>query len=97
MPVGASRFATPGGACLAWGSHGKERSATFPGMKIAQLFGIDGGLLYEEMRRNIPHLNGADHHRLRKLVNPAFTPPAADRWRPAMRELRATRRHREDG
>src|SRR5918997_5744926 len=63
----------------------RTRSATFPGMKIAELFGIDEGPLYEEMRRNILHLNGADHRRLRNLVNPSFTPRAADRWRPAMR------------
>ena len=37
------------------------------------------------MRRNILHVNGDDHRRLRNLVNPAFTPRAADRWRPAMR------------
>jgi cytochrome P450 len=63
----------------------RTRSATFPGMKIAELFGIDEGPLFEEMRRNILHLNGVDHRRLRSLVNPAFTPRATDRWRPAMR------------
>jgi cytochrome P450 len=65
----------------------RTRSATFPGMKIAELFGIDDGPLYEEIRRNILHLNGDHHRRLRNLVNPAFTPRAADRWRPAMREF----------
>jgi cytochrome P450 len=39
------------------------------------------------MRRNILHINGDAHRRLRNLVNPAFTPRAADRWRPAMREF----------
>ena len=39
------------------------------------------------MRRNILHINGDAHGRLRGLVNPAFTPRAADRWRPAMREF----------
>ena len=63
----------------------RTRSATMPGMKIAELFGIDSGPLYEEMERNILHIDGADHSRLRNLVNPAFTPRAADRWRPAMR------------
>jgi cytochrome P450 len=63
----------------------RSRCATFPGMKIAALFGIDEGPLYEEMRRNVLHINGADHRRLRNLVNPAFTPRAADRWRPTMR------------
>ena len=41
-------------------------------MKIAEIFGIDEGPLYEEMRRNILHINGADHARLRSLVNPAL-------------------------
>ena len=54
-------------------------------MKIAELFGIEDGPLLEEMRRNILHINGADHARLRGLVNPSFTPRAAERWRPAMR------------
>ena len=63
----------------------RSRSAEFPGMKIAELFGIEDGPLFEEMRRNILHINGADHARLRGLVNPSFTPRAAERWRPAMR------------
>jgi cytochrome P450 len=63
----------------------RTRSATFPGMRIAEMFGVEDGPLYEEMRRNILHINGDEHRRLRNLVNPAFTPRAADRWRPAMR------------
>jgi cytochrome P450 len=67
----------------------RTRSATFPGMKIAELFGIESGPLREEMDRNILHLNGDVHRRLRNLVNPAFTPRAADRWREAMRGFAA--------
>src|ERR687893_2624316 len=63
----------------------RSRSFTFPGMKIAEIFGIQDGPLYEEIRRNILHINGADHSRLRGLVNPAFTPRGVERWRPAMR------------
>lgn len=63
----------------------RTRSAEFPGMKIAELFGIQDGPLYEEMRRNIICINGADHARLRGLVNPSFTPRAVERWRPVMR------------
>src|SRR3954471_3944347 len=63
----------------------RTRSATFPGMKIAELFGVESGPLREEMERNILHLDGAVHSRLRNLVNPAFTPRAADRWREPMR------------
>jgi cytochrome P450 len=67
----------------------RTKSATFPGMKIAEMFGIDEGPLHEEMRRNILHIDGDHHRRLRNLVNPAFTPKSADRWRPAMRAFLA--------
>src|SRR5688572_5014153 len=63
----------------------RTRAATFPGMKIAEMFEVPEGPLLEQMRRNILHINGDDHRRLRNLVNPAFTPRSADRWRPAMR------------
>src|SRR3954470_9728026 len=63
----------------------RSRSTTFPGRKLAELFGIESGPLAEELRRNILCIDGDDHRRLRNLVNPAFTPRAADRWRPAMR------------
>jgi cytochrome P450 len=65
----------------------RTKSATFPGMRIAEMFGVPEGSLLEEMRRNILHVNGDQHRRLRNLVNPAFTPRAADRWRLAMREF----------
>jgi cytochrome P450 len=65
----------------------RTRSATFPGMRIAEMFEVPEGALLEQMRRNILHINGDAHRRLRNLVNPAFTPRAADRWRPAMREF----------
>ncbi len=65
----------------------RTRSAIFPGMKIAELFDVKDGPLWEEMRRNILHVNGADHTRLRALVNPALTPRAVERWRPAMRDF----------
>jgi cytochrome P450 len=64
----------------------RTRSAIFPGMKIAEIFDVREGPLYEEMKRNILHLNGADHTRLRSLVNPALSPRAVERYRPVMRE-----------
>jgi cytochrome P450 len=63
----------------------RSRATTFPGRKLAELFGIETGPLADELRRNILCIDGDDHRRLRNLVNPAFTPRAADRWRPAMR------------
>jgi cytochrome P450 len=65
----------------------RTRSAIFPGMKIAEIFGVTEGPLYEQMRRNILHVNGADHTRLRSLVNPALSPRAVERYRPIMREF----------
>jgi len=65
----------------------RTRSAIFPGMKIAELFEVTEGPLWEEMKRNILHINGADHTRLRRLVNPSLSPRAVERWRPAMRSF----------
>src|SRR3954453_21849016 len=65
----------------------RTRSAIFPGMKIAEIFGVTEGPLYEQMVRNILHVNGADHTRLRSLVNPALSPRAVERYRPVMREF----------
>jgi hypothetical protein len=65
----------------------RSRSAIFPGMKIAEIFEVTEGPLYEEMKRNILHINGADHSRLRSLVNPALSPRAVERYRPAMQRF----------
>jgi cytochrome P450 len=62
----------------------RSKRATFPGKALAEMFEMKSGALGEEVARNILHIDGDDHRRLRSLVNPAFTPRAADRWRPAM-------------
>jgi cytochrome P450 len=63
----------------------RARAAAFPGREIADLFGITDGPLREQIDANILNQQGERHRRLRALVGPAFTPRAADRWRPAMR------------
>jgi cytochrome P450 len=63
----------------------RARAAAFPGREIADLFGVTGGPLREQIDANILNQQGDRHRRLRALVGPAFTPRAADRWRPAMR------------
>ena len=63
----------------------RARAAAFPGREIADLFGITAGPLREQIDANILNQQGERHRRLRALVGPAFTPRAADRWRPAMR------------
>ncbi|HYY23690.1 MAG TPA: cytochrome P450, partial [Thermoleophilaceae bacterium] len=61
--------------------------AAFPGVKILELVGIAEGPLYDSLSTNIISLTGEQHRRLRRLVQPAFTPKAADRYRPAMRRF----------
>lgn len=63
----------------------RARQTAFPGRQLAELFGITGGPLYEHIDANILNLTGDKHRRLRSLVGHAFTPRAADRWRPVMR------------
>jgi cytochrome P450 len=63
----------------------RSRTAAFPGRELADLFGITSGPLREQIDANILNQQGERHRRLRALVGPAFTPRAADRWRPAMR------------
>ena len=65
----------------------RARQTRFPGKEIAELFGITGGRLAEQIEANILNLTDDRHRRLRSLVSPAFTPRAAQRWRPAMREI----------
>src|SRR4051812_13751289 len=62
----------------------KSRNLTFPGMQVAEVFGVTDGPLYDEITRNILNIDGDDHRRLRNLVNPALTPRAVERYRPAM-------------
>jgi cytochrome P450 len=68
----------------------RTRSAVFPALTIAQLFGISEGPLHEEIVKNIIARDGADHSRLRNLVNPALAPRRVDRYRPAMRRFLAS-------
>lgn len=65
----------------------RTKDAAFPGLTIAQLFGIEDGPLHEEIVKNIINLEGDDHRRLRNLLNPALAPRAVDRYRPRMRRF----------
>src|SRR5947209_8416501 len=65
----------------------RTRSAVFPGLLLAEIFGIERGPLHEQMTRNIINVNGPAHSRLRGLVNPALSPRAVARYRPVMREI----------
>jgi len=65
----------------------RSKSATFPGRRVHELLGVTSGALYERAKGTLLDLQGEDHRRLRKLVQGAFTPAAADRRRPLMRSL----------
>ncbi|MHB8439195.1 MAG: cytochrome P450 [Acidimicrobiales bacterium] len=55
---------------------------------IPQMAGVEFGSSDESRRRrSILSMEGDEHARLRRLVAPAFTPGAADRLRPFMREM----------
>jgi cytochrome P450 len=65
----------------------RTKAAIFPGLLLAQIFGIESGPLHEQIVRNVININGADHARLRGLVNPALSPRAVERYRPVMRAI----------
>jgi len=63
----------------------RAREASFPALQMLAVHGVTDGPLPSMLSRNLLALGGEDHRRQRKLVQPAFTPAAADRHRPACR------------
>lgn len=49
--------------------------------------GITSGRLWDRVARNILSLDGAEHHRLRRLVSKAFSPRSAERLRTVIRDV----------
>jgi cytochrome P450 len=64
----------------------KSPALEFPGAVMMELMGITEGPIHRVMQRGLLGRSGDDHKRLRRLVSRSFTPRAADRWRPTMRE-----------
>lgn len=64
----------------------KSPALEFPGSILMELMGITDGAIHRVMERGLLGRSGDDHKRLRRLVSRSFTPNAADRWRPVMRE-----------
>jgi cytochrome P450 len=64
-------------------------SVTSIGGVLEELLDLRQGLLAEQLRNNVLFLGDDDHRRVRKVVNPAFTPPATDRLRARMRQFLA--------
>jgi len=63
----------------------RSKDTAFPGRQIAEAFGVTDGPLADHIEATINNLPDDRHRRLRALVGRAFSPRAADRWRPAMR------------
>lgn len=55
--------------------------------RLPEMSGLEPGNAMETRRRSILSMEGEEHTRLRRLVSPAFTPAAADRLRPVMRDV----------
>jgi cytochrome P450 len=65
----------------------RAKGTAFPGRQLAEAFGVTKGPLAEHIDLTINNLEGEQHRRVRSLVGHAFSPRAADRWRPTMREF----------
>jgi len=65
----------------------KSKQLKFPGALVVELFGVTEGPLHEEVLKNILCIDGADHRRLRSLVNPSLTARSVERFRPAIRSF----------
>src|SRR5215813_4478906 len=86
----ASRVRLPGRRPDRRGVPPAARPGAQPGLArfvsaVVRRAGPGGGRLREQIDANILNLTGGRHRRLRALVGPAFSPRAADAWRPVMR------------
>ena len=90
----------PGSSHLRSGAHGAARPRfTMPRGLALAVQGITSGPVWDRVCGLIISMDGAEHHRLRRLVSRAFTPRAAERLRAGLHrvitELVAT--HRDAG
>lgn len=49
--------------------------------------GVHSGVFYDWWAKNLLVLEGDEHHRIRRLLNPAFSPRAAEQLKPAFAEI----------
>ena len=62
----------------------RSKGTAFPGQEIPELSGFTGGRLRDQINANILNLTGA-RRRFRDMAGRAFSPRAADAWRPDAR------------
>ena len=65
----------------------RDSRFTMPRGLALAVQGITSGPVWDRVCRLIISLDGAEHHRLRRLVSPAFTPRAAARLRQACADV----------
>ncbi len=65
----------------------RDSRFTMPRGLALAVQGITSGPVWDRVCRLIISLDGAEHHRLRRLVSPAFTPRAAERLRQACADV----------
>jgi cytochrome P450 len=64
----------------------RTRHARMPAIELLELQGVTSGPMYEQLSGNLLNLHGEPHRQQRALVQPAFSPAAAERLRPVMRQ-----------
>ena len=65
----------------------RDRRMAFPAIELLQLQGVTSGPIWDRNQDGMMGRVGEDHARLRRQLAPAFTPRAAERLRPQLREL----------
>ena len=64
----------------------RTRHARMPAIELLELQGVTEGPIHDQLSGNLLNLHGEQHRRLRGLVQSSFTPAAAQRLRPVMRD-----------
>jgi len=68
----------------------RSKTMETPGRPMIEWFDVGEGPLRDELELNLLTVGGADHRRLRTLVNPALSARGVERYRPTMRRLLGT-------
>lgn len=65
----------------------RDRRMAFPAVELLELQGVTSGPIWDRNADGMMGRVGEDHARLRRQLAPAFTPRAAERLRPQLRDL----------
>lgn len=65
----------------------KHQSLNQGSAKWPEHHGVHSGIFYEWWSKNLLVLEGEEHHRIRRLLNPAFSPRAAEQLKPQFADI----------